>query len=330
MPHMQLRSDISTDLLQRAYSALQQPIAGQDAERGPSSYIVVVTFLGLALTGLGTAPLIQRLARVAPKKGILDEPYRWLCTTVVFLSPLVLSLLYSISVFAPKHARMIMVMLSFWEVAAVFAVFQLLLGFLGNTRKEQRDTFESQDELRLMWVLSPIICFCCYSCMELRRPSGKDLGLIWVCVLQYMVLNPVFVSIQASEVEPHQFYRFLRIVSLIALVYSICVLIEATRKKTLKARKPHKKFWCIKFLVVFTFVVHNGFMSRSWSAGSVQLAGAWSAIIPFPFAYAMAYGNFFPRRDIVMGTLEDDSDTNDSDDVFLTKEDENKENAEEG
>jgi MFS family permease len=327
---MQLRADASTDLLRQAFVALQQPPAGPDADRGPSSYILTVTFLGFVLTGLGTAPLIQRLARVLPKHSILDEPYRWLCTAVIFMTPLVLSLLYSITVFAPKHVRMIMVMMSFWEVAAVFAVFQLLLGFLGNSRKEQREEFESQEELRLMWVLSPIVCFCCYSCMELRRPHAKDLGFIWICVLQYMVLNPVFVSIDAAELEPRHLFRVLRVISLILLVYSICVLIEAT-KKTLKARKPHKKFWCIKMVVVLTYALHTHLMNRTFSAESVELAGAWCAFITIPFAYAMAYADFYLRRDIVMGTLEDGSDTNDdSDDAFLTKEDEKLEKAAEG
>merc|ERR1719454_1166563 len=136
-------------------------------------------------------------------------------------------------------------MLAFYHCLAVYCVFQLLLGFLGTTRKEQTETWESQGPERLMWVLSPIVCFCCYSCMTLRKPTSTDLAAIWVLVLQFMVFNPIGAAIESSSTEPESLFIFLRFASLFLMVYGIIVMIESVQG-AFASRRPHMKFWTLK------------------------------------------------------------------------------------
>merc|ERR1719454_1114759 len=146
---------------------------------------------------------------------------------------------------APVHVHMLLVMISFWEDLAIFCIFQLLLSFLGSSSKEQLDAFEEQEPTRMMWVLSPIVCFCCYSCMTLRKPTSTDFAAIWVLVLQFMVFNPIGAAIESSSTEPESLFIFLRFASLFLMVYGIIVMIESVQG-AFASRRPHMKFWTLK------------------------------------------------------------------------------------
>lgn len=306
MPHILLGPDLN--IQNGGLAALQvgqAPITGQEYVAKPTSWILFVACMGLCITGAITVKLILRLAESVPER-VNEAPQRWLCSAVVMTAPCVCAVLYFISVFTPDHARMIEVMMAFYHCLAIYCIFQVLLGFLGDTRKKQKETFENQGAERMMWVLSPIVCFCCYSCMELRKPSERDLNIIWFAVIQFIVLTPVFACLEVAEVRPTHLFHILHMLSLFTFVYCVIVMIKAA-EATLHPRKPHMKFWGLKGLIVMTLLVHHAILRSAWDdAVKVEKAAAWSALVTVPFAIIAMHA--FPKRDLVMGDLEEEDD----------------------
>jgi len=203
----------------------------------------------------------------------------------------------------PEHIHTLLVMISFWEDLAVFSVFQLLLSFLGSSSKEQMDAFEQQEPTRMMWVLSPIVCVCCYSCMTLRKPTASDLAAIWVFVLQFMVFNPICATVEASTIEPKAPFIVLRLCSLFLVVYAIVVMIEGIYG-ALATRRPHLKFWALKGLLITCAIIRRVIQHHA-NASSVETAGAVAAIVAAPFAMAMYFA--YPSEDLGSSGKEEDA-----------------------
>lgn len=264
----------------------------------PLLHLQSVASVGIIVTGVLSLPLIFRLASAVPAQ-VWEEPRRWLYSSVIMMSPIVLALLQFITVFAAEHVRMLLVIVAFWEDLAILAVFRLLLSFLGRSSKEQFQTFERQEPTRMMWVLSPIVCFCCFSCMDARRPTATDLQAIWVFVLQFLCVNPVAAFMEASTQEPTSLFFTLRIFSLVLVVYAIVVLIESAHG-ALSTRRPHLKFWALKSLLIATMISHR-LLQRFARSSAIETAGAVTTAVAAPFALIIYCA--YPAEDLSTGDV---------------------------
>jgi len=198
------------------------------------------------------------------------------------MSSLVVALLMFGTVFAPEHFHILFAVKAFWEALAIYSILMLMLGYLGNTGKTQLAAFEGQEEKKMVWMPLPIVSCCFSACFAIYRPNTWDWQAIWILVLQYMIYNPMYACINASTLEPKALFLGLRMFSTVLAIYAILVLIEAC-SKSLQTRKPHMKFWTMKFLLVATIMTHK-IVELTAKAAPIETSGAASVIATIPFA----------------------------------------------
>lgn len=213
------------------------------------------------ITGMLIYPRAKEFWRLGTKireeQNLILVPFSHAAYRAIVTLPLITSIAKYITFLVPSSIYLADFIIHFYEGIVLFFFAQLLIMYLGTLENSMKAL--SQTKPSKFYAVPPFGC-CLKPCISSANMNHKDFRRLYFMVLQFTILSPIFSFWIMVETWPENqislwILAILDLISSMICVYALFALMTAAHG-IFERHKIHHKFWCIKGMNTFYFIVY--------------------------------------------------------------------------